>query len=188
MGIWAWGKRSNSLTWIWESVAASRPHVVAILSNIARGYSTLGELDKAWRYLERSKALQPDAPAVRSLEVILLSRSSRNGEALALAARAMDQGVYDYDLLSAAAGLGAEQGVWDTALQALALRNRDWPATAVDGWLRIGRIRDDARNPQRDDGRALLAFQQALDLAQPRDKPAVIADVPAAYRDKLQRR
>ena len=182
-----WGDWKNA-TWIWESVAASRPHVVAILSNIARGYSTLGELDKAWRYLERSKALQPDAPAVRSLEVILLSRSSRNGEALALAARAMDQGVYDYDLLSAAAGLGAEQGVWDTALQALALRNRDWPATAVDGWLRIGRIRDDARNPQRDDGRALLAFQQALDLAQPRDKPAVIADVPAAYRDKLQRR
>ena len=139
-------------------------------------------------FLERSKALQPDAPAVRSLEVILLSRSSRNSEALALAARAMDQGVYDYDLLSAAAGLGAEQGVWDTALQALALRNQGWPATAVDGWLRIGRIRDDARNPQRDDGRALLAFQQALDLAQPRDKPAVIADVPAAYRDKLQRR
>ena len=73
-------------------------------------------------------------------------------------------------------------------VQALALRNRDWPATAVDGWLRIGRIRDDARNPQRDDGRALLAFQRALDLAQPRDKPAVIADVPAAYRDRLQRR
>ena len=182
-----WGDWKNA-TWIWESVAESRPHVVAILSNIARGHSMLGNLDKAWRYLERSKALQPDAAAVRSLEVILLSRSARNSEALALAARSMDQGIFDYDLLTAAAGLGAELGVWDTALQALALRNRDWPATAVDGWLRIGRIRDDARNPQRNEARALLAFQQALDLAQPRDKPAVSADVPEAYRDKLQRR
>ena len=182
-----WGDWKNA-TWIWESVAESRPHVVAILSNIARGHSMQGDMDKAWRYLERSKALQPDAPSVRSLEVILLSRSGRNAEALTLADRSMNQGIYDYDLLTAAASLGAEQGVWDTALQALALRNRDWPATAVEGWLRIGRIRDDARNPQRDEGRALLAFQQALDLAQPRDKPAVSADVPAAYRDKLQRR
>ena len=37
-----WGDWRNA-TWIWESVLASRPYVVAIISNAARGHAALGD-------------------------------------------------------------------------------------------------------------------------------------------------
>ncbi|RYG11726.1 MAG: PHB depolymerase family esterase, partial [Burkholderiales bacterium] len=79
-----WGDWKNA-TWIWESVISSRPYVVAIMSNIARGYATMGQPDKALVYLDRAKKIQPNAPAVRSLEVVLLSRTGQESKALALA-------------------------------------------------------------------------------------------------------
>ncbi len=56
-----WGDWRNAI-WIWESVLSSRPHVVVLMSNIARGYASTGNPQKALEYLERAKQLQPDAP------------------------------------------------------------------------------------------------------------------------------
>lgn len=65
-----WGDWQNA-TWIWESVLASRPHVVAILCNAARGRAAQGDIDTAMAYLERARRLQPGAMPVRSLQVAL---------------------------------------------------------------------------------------------------------------------
>lgn len=95
-----WGDWKNAI-WIWESVLSSRPYVVAIITNVARGYAATQQPARAMEYLARAKALQPDAPAVRSLEVILLARSAQEPQALALARDALARGFSDYDLLNA---------------------------------------------------------------------------------------
>lgn len=65
-----WGDWENA-TWIWESVLASRPYVVAILCNAARGRAAMGDIARAMEYLERARRLQPGAWPVRSLQVML---------------------------------------------------------------------------------------------------------------------
>jgi tetratricopeptide (TPR) repeat protein len=179
-----WGDWTNA-TWIWESVAQSRPYVVAIMSNVARGYSLAGNMDKAFHYLERCKKLQPDAPSVRSLEVILLARTGRQPEAMALIRQAFADQVVDYDMAQAAISLGFERKDWDLALTGLALRAKNWPATAVDAWLRTGKIYADAQLAQHDEAKALAAFRQALALAKPTDLAAVRADIPLPYQQRL---
>ncbi len=79
-----WGDWRNA-TWIWESVLSSRPHIVAILSNAAHGHLALGEPARALEHLRHAKAVQPDAPTVRSLEVIVLSRTGQPAQSLAAA-------------------------------------------------------------------------------------------------------
>ena len=59
-----WGDWRNAV-WIWDSVLASRPNVVVLLTNAARGYDSLGQRDRALAYLERARRIQPQAPAVR---------------------------------------------------------------------------------------------------------------------------
>ena len=57
-----WGDWANAV-WIWESVLSSRPRIVAILTNVARGYAAMGQPDRARAYLMRAQRLAPDAPA-----------------------------------------------------------------------------------------------------------------------------
>ena len=47
-----WGDWKNAI-WVWESVILSRPYVVAMMSNVARGYSQLGNNEKALEFLAR---------------------------------------------------------------------------------------------------------------------------------------
>lgn len=96
-----WGDWENAIR-IWESVLASRPNVVVLLTNTARGYDTLGRREQAFDYLERARALQPDAPAVRSLEVLMLARAGQEQRALRRAQEALAAGIVDYDLVRAA--------------------------------------------------------------------------------------
>jgi len=181
----SWGDWTNAI-WIWESVITSRPYVVAILSNIARGYLQNGQFDKAFEFLERCKRLQPNAPSVRSLEIIMLSRTGHLPQALALARRSLNEGVYDLDLVNAAYTIGLAEKEWDLALKSLALRSQTWPVTAVDGWVKTGLLFTEEQNPERDEVKALAAFQRAYDLALVKDKDAVKGDVPAAYWSKLR--
>src|SRR5206468_1559582 len=51
-----WGDWKDAI-WIWESVLSSRPHVVAIMANVARGYASTGETEKALAWLQRAKAI-----------------------------------------------------------------------------------------------------------------------------------
>ncbi len=174
-----WGDWKNAI-WIWESVVSSRPYVVAILSNIARGYASLGNNDKAIEFLERAKKLQPKAASVRSLDIVLKSRTGHEPEAAALAKSSMDEGIYDFDMVNAAYVLGVRSGNWKLAIQGMELRNIGWKEQAPDAYLKIGSI---YASQLKDDGKALEAYRKALELSP--DKEAVRKQVPANLLAKL---
>ncbi|MGZ5180965.1 MAG: O-antigen ligase family protein [Ramlibacter sp.] len=169
-------------TWIWESVLQSRPYIVAILTNVARGYGAREQWAQAAPFLERARRISPDAPAVLSLEVILLSRTGREKEATQLARESVARGRYDADLLNAAFVLGWRGGDLPMAEQALKLRMRDFPATRIVDALRLGSFYLAA---EKDETKALQAWREALVLAGPANRAAVLQQVPAAYRDRL---
>lgn len=177
-----WGDWENA-TWIWESVTDSRPYVAGVLANIARGYIQTGHDDKGMVYLERARALRPNAPMVRSLDVALLSRSGKQSEALHLMRQYLQDGTDDLDLLTTAYLLGLRAKDWPLALQGLALRNQHWPMLAWDGWLKMGDIY--ALPEVADDARALQAYRAAVAAVDASQKDAVRQKVPPSYRSRL---
>jgi O-antigen ligase len=176
-----WGDWRDA-TWIWESVLSSRPYVVAIISNAARGHATLGERDKALAELARAKQLQPRAPSVRSLEVILLARDGQEARALQLAKEALQAGIYDYDLLNAAFTLANRAHDFETAERAMLLRTRDWPETRARGLVQLGVMYGVGMGQP---GRAMQAFMQGLALAQEGEHEELLQLVPPEYRARL---
>jgi O-antigen ligase len=176
-----WGNWKDAI-WIWESVLSSRPHVVAIMANVARGYASLGKPAEAMAYLQRAKKLQPRAPSVRSLEVILLSRSGQEARALELARQAIAEGLYDYDLTNASFYLASRAGDYKLAAKAVQLRTAAWPATSVQGYMQLGEMyAESANDPQL----AMAAFKQALSLAPQSERQALLERMPPSYRAKL---
>lgn len=176
-----WGDWKNA-TWIWESVLSSRPHVVAIMSNVARGHLTMGQPDLALAYLDRARKTQPRAPAVRSLEVILLSRTGQQARALELARQAIADNIYDYDLANASFFLAWHAGDYALAAKAMRLRMIGWPASRMEGYVQLGEMYAQA---VKDPEKALAAFKQALALAPEAQRPALLKRVPAEYRARL---
>ncbi len=176
-----WGDWKNAV-WIWESVVVSRPYVTAIMSNIARGYAQIGNIDKALEYLARCEKLQPRAPSVRSLKVILMSRSGKEAEAAVLAKKYMDEGIYDFDLVNAAYVLGMRKSDFDMAIKGLELRNKDWPANRQDGYLKLAAI---YVNHQKDDTKAMAAFKNALDATPEKDRDALRKQIPPQFQTRL---
>ena len=104
----AWGDWKNA-TWVWESVLASRPNVVGILANVARGHLQAGDVAKAQDYFERAKRLQPTAPPLASLEVLLLSKTGKDQQAASRAQELLQNGSLDRDLIQLAYSLGHRQ-------------------------------------------------------------------------------
>ncbi len=176
-----WGDWKNA-TWIWESVLTSRPYVVAILTNVARGYAIMGQYGKAGVYLERAKRVQPQAPSVRSLEVILLQRTGREAQALALARRAIDENSYDYDLANSAFLLAWKAADYELAARAMHLRMAGWPGNSPEGYLQLGIMYDSGLH---DPAQALAAFQKMLALSSGELRRSLAARVPPAYAAKL---
>jgi O-antigen ligase len=176
-----WGDWKDA-TWIWESVLSSRPNVVAILTNVARGYATMGKPAEALAYLERARKIQPQAPAVRSLEVVLLSRTGEEARALDLARQAIASNIYDYDLANAGFLLGWRAGDYALAAKAMQLRMTGWPDTRVQGYLQLGDMYAQAAN---DPEKALAAFKQALALAPEAERQSLLQRIPPAYRARL---
>ena len=176
-----WGDWKNAV-WVWESVVLSRPYVVALMSNIARGYSQLGNNEKALEFLARCEKLQPKAVSVRSLKVILMSRSNNETEAAALAKKSLDEGIYDYDLLSAAHVLGMRRSDFDMAIKGLETRNKDWPASRADGYLKLAQI---YTSYKKDDAKALAAYKSMLEFAPEKDREALRKQIPAQYQTGL---
>jgi O-antigen ligase len=134
-------------------------------------------------YLQRARKLQPRAPSVASLEIILLSRSGREAEAYRKTRALIAGNVYDYDLVNAAYSLGVHFGDWPLAIKALTLRTKDWPALAVDGWLKIGNIY--ASTDVKDEAQALSAFRAALAATPDSRKAETRAQIPASYQARL---
>lgn len=177
-----WGDWKNAV-WIWESVLGSRPHVVAIMANIARGYSQGGNIPAALEYLKRAQALQPDAPAVRSMEVIFLSRSGQEKEAIRLTKQYFDRGIFDYDMVNAAYLLGMRNNDYPLAIRALQMRNQNWPSQAMDGWIKLAHIY--ASVDVKDEDRALEAFRKALQAAPAMGREQLKQSIPSYYRERL---
>ena len=177
-----WGDWENAV-WIWESVVASRPYVVAMLTIIGRGYAYMGHLDKAREYLDRARAVQPHSLSARSLEILLLIRSGRDAEATISIQSDIRLDRYDVDLLNAAHALGVRTRNWPLAIEALQRRTQRWPEHALDGWLRLGHLYAGA--DVNDSTKALDAYQRAVALAPPHLKQQVRDLVPQAYKDKL---
>ena len=178
-----WGDWKNA-SWVWESVLASRPYVVAMLANVARGYLQTGNASKAQEYLNRAKILQPTAPGLASLEVMLWSRT---GKDLAAALRAKElflAGIFDYDLVQTAYLLGLRNRDPELAIQALKLRIETWPAQAVDSWLKLGNIYDSLES--KNETQAFDAYSAALAASPSYYKKDVLGMIPAVYRTRLQ--
>ena len=122
----------------------------------------MGRPAEALAYLERAKKLQPRAPSVRSLEVILLSRSGQEARALEMARQAIADDLYDYDLANATFYLASSAGDYELAAKAIQLRMAAWPESRVQGYMQLGDMyAQSAKDPQQ----AMAAFKQALALA-----------------------
>lgn len=174
-----WGDWKNA-TWIWESVTISHPYVVVILTNVARGYARANDVAKASEFLERARKVQPTAPTVRALDVIIPAQAGQDQKALAAARAAMDAGVSDYDMFTSAYQAGVRAGDTATALRALTLRLKAWPnERAAEGHVQLGNLLAQGRP---DSAEARQAFEQGLRLAAPAQREALLAQVPPAYR------
>ncbi len=177
-----WGDWENAIL-VWESVVTSRPYVVAILSNIGRGYAQLGDANKVYEYLVRSRRIQPKAIPVRSLEVLFLSHTGRGELAARLAKQYLAEGTYDYDLVNTSWLLGLRSADYDLAIQGMELCNEKWPAGKVDGLLKLGNL---YAVQKKDDSKALASYQAALAAASDSLQDAVRKQIPPAFLARLQ--
>lgn len=179
----AWGDWENA-RWIWASVLESRPHIVALLSNLARACIHLEDLDQAQAYYDRARSLRPDAASLRSVEVMLLLRRGLEQEALKRLRLHVDSGDVEPDLIDYAYVQGLRQRDFQLALDAQELRRKLWPATQIDSWLKIGMVY--AGPDLRDRERARAAFQAAWEATPDYLRPQVRELVPADYRAALR--
>ena len=183
----SWGDWKKAIP-IWQSVVASRPHIAAVLSNIGRGYLQLNDIDSAIVYLAKAKAVQADAPSVRTLEIVLLTQTAQEDKALRLARDYLTQGATrsgtaDAELVTLAIAMGNRAKDWPLVVQALKLRGQGSPALASDSWLRIGSIYLDSLN---DEAQASEAFRKAVAAAPEQYRSRVRERVPEAMRGRLE--
>lgn len=179
IGDWA------NAVWIWESVVASRPHIAVIWSNIARGYTQLGQNERAFEALQQWQRLQANAPGMQALEVILLSRAGREVQATQMLNEYFNQGRYDYALVQTGYELGLRTHNWSLAIRALELRNQTWPEQAADGHFRLGNIY--ASPEVHEETKALAAFRAGLQAAPHEQKENFRSQLPARYRAMLSK-
>lgn len=177
-----WGDWTNAV-WIWESVLGSRPYVTAIMSNVARGYAQMGEPDKAMAMLERAKVLQPMAPSVRSLEVILLSRNGNEPKALAMAREDILAERYDYDMVNTGYVLAMRAKDYDLAIKSMELRNKGWPANKLDADAKLG----NAWVGKGDTNKAMEYFRAAMAATPPGQEQATLNMIPQPLWPLLQK-
>jgi O-antigen ligase len=174
-----WGDWKNA-TWVWESVVGSRPYVVAMMSNIARGHAAVGNMPKAFEFLERAKKIQPKAISVRSLEVILLSRSGKEPQALALARTAFAENTLDIDMMNAAYVLAVRANDFKFAVETMQVRNTAFPDQKVDGLLKIANVQ---YNFLKDEAAALVSYRAGY--ASSGKTTATLAQIPLPLQAKL---
>ncbi|HUR88218.1 MAG TPA: O-antigen ligase family protein [Ramlibacter sp.] len=176
-----WGDWNDAI-WVWESVLSSRPYVVAILTNVARGYIATGRPEKAQEYIERAQRVQPNARSVRSAEVLLLARMGQDSKALDKGRTALSEGVFDYDMCNAVFVVGRRLHDPAIAERAMQLRIASWDRERVQGWVQLGKLYDEDMH---DAAKAAGAFSRALSLTATDNKPQVWEQVPAALRPRI---
>lgn len=174
-----WGDWKNAL-WIWESVLQSRPHVYALVANIARGNIQVGNYAQAQLMLDRAHDLRAQESELEALQVMLWSRSGKELEAATLATKLVRQGTTDPDLVRTSYYLGMRTRNPNLAISALELRIRNWPAQAVEASIMMGDIY--VTSEARDEVKAFECYRNALQYAPADAKGAVVARIPPKYR------
>lgn len=177
-----WGDWANA-TWIWESVLRSRPNVVAIISNAARGRSTLGDRDAAMAHLARAMQIQPRAPSVRSLEVIMLARNGEEARAMELARRSLAEGIQDYDLVNTLMVLAWRAGDVPLTLRTLERRMQEYPQSRPLGQIQLGILQaTELKQPDQ----AMASFRAGLAMASSEaERAGLLQQVPPAFRAQV---
>ncbi|AGX87354.1 O-antigen polymerase [Candidatus Symbiobacter mobilis CR] len=171
-----WGDWAHA-TWVWESVLASRPYVVSLRVNAARGHLAAGDIPGAYRHYALALHVNPHSPALQALHVTLLHREGQIGPAMRRARALLVSGVIDQNLVQEAYVLGRSHDL-DLAILAMHAGIRAWPQRAMDGWLRLGHLYLAKHDPDR----ARKAFATALALSPPMTRWLLQEHIPKAYR------
>jgi O-antigen ligase len=166
-----------------QRIADSRPHIANVWSNLVLARLELQQVDAAQAALRELARLQPDTARVRSMELLLLSRTGREAEAAQKARDYFAQDVVDFDatLLAYSVGLTLQQ--WDLVEQAMHLRAARWPETAVDSYYRLGQAYVQAGAGYEE--RALQAFREGRAHLPPGELNNYLRQLPPAYRTQM---
>ena len=116
------------------------------------------------------------------MKAILLSRTGKEAQALALARQAIVQQSYDYDLANSAFLLGWRAGDFALAIEAMRLRMKNYPETRVEGYVKLGNM---YASGMKDSAKALGSFKQAMALASETQQRELWPQIPEVYRSQL---
>lgn len=179
----SWGDWENA-AWIWESVLASRPNIVAITTNVSRAYLQMGDYPKALAYFDRALKLQPGAPAVRALHALLLTQSGQYPQAAQIVRELLQARVVDDSVMNLTYLLGTATRDWALTIAALELRIQTAPMDVADDWLNLGNVynKPEVNNP----AQALASYRAALHATASHRQYGVWAKIPPDYRERLQ--
>jgi tetratricopeptide (TPR) repeat protein len=162
-----------------HSIAASRPHIANVWSNLVLAHMEMQQPEAAmtaWRELAR---LQPDTPRARVLELLILSRSGQEPAAIDKITTYFDHGLVEYDTTLLAYTLGLRLKRWDLAERALTLRATTWPELAADSYFRLGKLFVKAGKGF--ESRALTSFRKGLHAVPPEQEANYLAQLPSPY-------
>ena len=166
-----------------QHIADSRPHIANVWSNLVLARIELKQAEAAQAALHELARLQPDTARVRSMELLLLSRTGGEAEAARKARDYFTRGIVDFDatLLAYNAGLKLQQ--WDLVEQALRLRAGHWPETAVDSYYRLGQAYLQAGKGF--ENRALAAFREGRTHLPPGELDNYLRQLPPVFRTQM---
>lgn len=173
----------RNAVWILETLVASRPHVAALWTALAKGYSRLGQHGPATQAMQQVKRLKPNRISTHSLEARLLAEAGHFTKATELINSYYDQGKFDYDMVQVGYEISYKTHDWPLAIRSLELRNRVWPQFAADGHLRLGKIY--AEPTLGDKAKALIEFKKGLDAVPAEQKENFRSQVPIQFRAQM---
>jgi predicted Zn-dependent protease len=173
----------TNAVWILETLTDSRPHVVALWSALANGYTRLGQHPQAMEALQQVKRLRPNDLATLELEVAILSRAGHDDQATSLLLQHFDQKKFSYDMLEMGYAIGYKTSNWALAIRSLELRNKSWPERAADGHMRLGKIY--AGPALQNQSKARLEFQKGMALVPASEKENYRNQVPAEFQSPM---
>jgi len=119
---------------------------------------------------------------VRSAEVLLLARTGRDAQALALGRKALDDGIFDYDLSNAVFVIASGAHDFGLADRAMQVRLTAWPETRVSGYMQLGAMYSrEANDPEK----ALAAYGRVMALADEAQRRKLWPEIPQTLRNRL---
>jgi hypothetical protein len=134
--------------------------------------------------LERAKKVQPSAPVLRSLDILLLAAMGQDAAAAEGLRNLFQQQIVDMELVQTAYIVGDRLKDWPLKVLSLELRARHWPSIAAEAWLEAGNIYA-TQMTTADPMRALEAYRAALAATPEHRRDAIRLRIPPSYRKQL---